>query len=255
MNTFDVGWTSEAVTLVERAIAAHGGLRQWQATTSIRLPFQSGSGSLLHLKGFGHTFPAPSEFEVRPHEGVTLFHGYPDERHLGRFVNGNVCIEPVDGHDMPLTSTGHRRKMTGWSKYRRWTPLDALYFFGYALLHYHLLPFTLGEAHLVRVLERRGIPEGIDVVFPEHRHTHCPRQQFYFGADGRIVRHDYVSEVIGGWARGAHFWEDYLRCDGLLIARRRRVMARLGTWPTVVAALCIQLQSPMLRQESEPGRP
>jgi hypothetical protein len=80
-----------------------------------------------------------------------------------------------------------------------------VYFFGYALWHYHVLPFTLGEARLVHVLEHRGMPEGIDVVFPQHVHTHCRRQQFYFGADGRIVRHDYVADVIGAWARGSHF--------------------------------------------------
>jgi hypothetical protein len=240
------GWTSDAIALVERAIAAHGGLRKWQAVTSIRLPFRSGSGSLLRLKGYRHTFPAPREYEVHPHQRLTLFHGYPDEHHLGRYVDGNVSIERIDGPEMPLSSTDHRRTLSGLAKYRCWSPLDALYFFGYALWHYHVLPFTLTQARLVRVLERRGVPEGIDVIFSQHVHTHCRRQQVYFGGDGRIVRHDYVAEVIGTWARGAHFWEDYQRCRGVLIARRRRVVFRFGRQPTPLPVLCIQLGEPVL---------
>jgi hypothetical protein len=57
MTDFD-GWNADAVRLVQRAIAAHGGLQQWGSTTAIRLPFQHGSGPLLRLKGFGRTFPA-----------------------------------------------------------------------------------------------------------------------------------------------------------------------------------------------------
>jgi hypothetical protein len=51
MRRFE-GWASDAIALVERAIAAHGGFERWQAITSIRLPFQNGSGSLLRLKGY-----------------------------------------------------------------------------------------------------------------------------------------------------------------------------------------------------------
>jgi hypothetical protein len=41
------------------------------------------------------------------------------------------------------------------AKYRRWSPIDALYFFGYALWHYHVLPFALAEAQFLRVLRRK----------------------------------------------------------------------------------------------------
>jgi hypothetical protein len=137
MMGFD-GWTADAVTLVQRAIGAHGGLQQWRATASVRLPFRHGSGPLLRLKGYGHTFPAPRECEMQPHACVTVFHGYPDDRHRGRFASENVSIEHVDGFDTPVSSSGHRTTFNGLAKYRRWSPLDALYFFGYALWHYHV---------------------------------------------------------------------------------------------------------------------
>jgi hypothetical protein len=235
------GWPAEAATLVTRAIAVHGGMEAWAATSSIRLPFRQGTGPLLRLKGYGETFAAPREYEVRPHECITVFHGYPDDQHVGVFAKGDVRIESLNGRDEPVASVDHRRTFNGFAKYRRWSQLDALYFFGYALWHYHVLPFTLPQAHLVRLLTRRGAPVGIDVIIPPHVHTHCPRQRIYFGADGRIVRHDYVADVIGAWARGSHFWEDYHRCGDLLIACRRRVMVRIGPRPTRVPVLCIQL--------------
>ena len=85
----------------------------------------------------------------------------------------------------------------------------------------------------MKEIEAKLIPR--DVI------THCRRQQFYFGPDGRISRHDYVAEVIGALARGAHFWEDYQDTGGLAIARRRRVVARIGRRPLPIGILCIQL--------------
>jgi hypothetical protein len=185
---------------------------------------------------------------------VTILHGFPDEGHRGHFADGSVRIERVDNRTVLMESRDHRRTFTGLAKYRRWSVLDALYFFGYALWHYHVLPFTLSDAYLLHVLKRRGEPWAIDVVFPPYVHTHGRRQQFYFGRDGRIVRHDYVADVIGAWARGAHFWERYEAAGGLLIARRRRVMGRLGRRPTPLSVLCVQFGEPVVGHDSiSPG--
>ncbi len=240
MKPFE-GWTPDAVSLVERSIAAHGGLPSWQSVTSIRLPFRSGSGFLLALKGYRRTFPPPRECEIFPHQCAAVFHEYPHQGQQGRFIDGSVRIEKAAGSDVLSESHNHRRTFRGLAKLRRWSPLDALYFFGYALWHYHVLPFTLGEARLDRVLTRRGAAVGVDVTFPDTVHTHCRRQQFYFGADGRILRHDYVADVIGPLARGAHFWEDYEQTGGLLIARRRRVVVRLGPYATPLEVLRVQM--------------
>lgn len=227
--------------LLERAIAAHGGRSLWQGIMSIRLPVLRGSGVLLALKGYPHTFPLPREYEVFPHQYTTVFHGYPDENHRGRYTAGNVCIETADGSRTLQESRDHRRAFDGLAKLRRWSPLDALYFFGYALAHYHSLPFTLGEARLHRIHNNT-----LEVIFPPDVHTHCRRQTFYFGPDGRIVRHDYVADIIGPMARGAHFWEDYDQSSGLLIARRRRVVARLGAHPLPLEVLRVQLGAPQV---------
>ena len=183
-------------------------------------------------------------FETFPHERTTIFHGYPDADHRGRFAGGDVRVERADDGRVVAESANHRRTFAGLRKYRRWSALDALYFFGYAVWHYHTLPFTLREAEVVRALPARGSTTGVDVVFPADVHTHCRRQQFYFDATGRIVRHDYVAEIIGSWARGAHFWEDYGAVNGLLVARRRRIVARAGRLATTIPVLCIQFGEP-----------
>ncbi|HEX5009395.1 MAG TPA: hypothetical protein VFY71_03260 [Planctomycetota bacterium] len=59
-------------------------------------------------------------------------------------------------------------------------------------------------------------------------HTHSARQTLWLADDGLILRHDYVAEVVGRWAHGAHFWLDYQDVRGVPIALRRRVHARVG---------------------------
>ena len=166
-------WTPEAIALVERSIAAHGGLERWRSARSIRLPFRCGSGWLLAVKGFLHTFPPPREIEIFPQESVTVFHEYPKEGQRCRYFDGSVRIESSDGQQLFAESLDHRRTFQGLSKLRRWSPLDAAYFFGYALWHYHVVPFTLGMARLHGVLRRRGVAHGVDVSFAEGVHTHC----------------------------------------------------------------------------------
>jgi len=232
------GWPTPARDRVERAVTAHGGMERWQKARSLRLSFVRASGLLLWLKGYERTFRAPPEIEVRPHEATTIFHRYPDDEHQGRFVEGSVHIEGLDGVPV-LSSAGHRGTFGIASKYRRWKPLDALYFFGYALWHYHVLPFTLGDARFIRLVGDAGI----EVEFAASVHTHCRRQCFFFDAEGRIARDDYVADVLGIWARGCHFWQSYREVNGLQIAHERRVSARAFGRPVPLTALSVSLAS------------
>jgi hypothetical protein len=62
-------------------------------------------------------------------------------------------------------------------------------------------------------------------------------QRFWFADDGLLLRHDYVAEVVGGWARGAHFVGEYVEVDGLWVPRARWVHALLGGWVTPIPVL------------------
>lgn len=233
------GWTSQSLAILQRACDHYGGFETWRALSRIRLLPDRLSGLVPWLKGSGRTFRLPSAFEIRPHSRWARFLGYPDADHVGIFEAGAVRLERLDG-DVVVKVENHRQSFRGLSANRRWAPLDALYFFGYALTHYHSLPFSLFEARLIRAAEvgpRNDRLAVLDVQLPADLPTHSRRQRFYFDATGRLTRHDYHAEVVGFWARGAHFWRRQALFNGFPIALERHVVARLGSTPCPLTAL------------------
>ena len=70
--------------------------------------------------------------------------------------------------------------------------------------------------------------------------THSERQTFYYDAELRLRRHDYVAEVVGGWAHAAHMCADHVEAGGLLFPTRRWVRPigprnRRCPFPTLVS--------------------
>jgi hypothetical protein len=239
-STLDVSkWTPLATEVLTRACDHYGGMQTWQALRRIRLVPERLSGLLPRVKGVGNTFRLPSAFEISPHERRTRFLDYPDEEHTGIFENGTVRIERRDGGEVLIAEERHRQSFRGFARYRRWSPMDALYFFGYALSHYHSLPFTLFDARLVRM--RAASPrrpwDVLDVEFPADVPTHSRRQSFYFDKTGRLARHDYHTEVVGFWARAAHFWKRQTLFNGFPVSLERHVFARLGRTACPLTAL------------------
>jgi hypothetical protein len=230
-------WTGEAAALLERAVARHGGQAAWEAGGGVSLTPTRLTGMLPRLKGVGRTFPLPRRIDVWPRIGRALFHDYPAAGSHGEFEAGRVRLAGA----VPVEAARHRESFRGLRAYRRWTPLDALYFFGYALTHYHGLPFTLAEARpqgLRRARLDGAWLTGVEVELPPELHTHSRRQTFYFDETGLLRRHDYVADIVGWWARGAHGWHDFTTLpDGRPVARRRTVLARLGRRMTPLVAL------------------
>jgi hypothetical protein len=234
----DIRMDREARTLIETAIARHGGER-WSRIQAIEIPVISLSGMLAWLKGNGRTFGAPRLVRVEPLRARGVFVDYPCPGEQGIYEAGRVALgnaEPVE----------HRSSFSGSRKWRRWSPLDALYFFGYALTHYHALPWSLREAEPLAVSRSgyRGAAHALTVRFPPTLHTHSAVQTIHFAADGLIVRHDYVAEIISTLARGAHLWLDYVEVNGFPIATHRRVLARIGGQALPVIALDARLGVP-----------
>jgi hypothetical protein len=226
-------WAGAARALLEAAIRRHGGWDAWRALESIVVRPRRLTGFLPRLKGVGRTFSLPPRAELRPHEGRATFHDYPTPGRRGIFARGEVALFDEHGGEV-LRRPNARASFRGFAKHRRWSPADALYFFGYALTHYHALPFTLVEGVPLRTIRARFEGRrltGVEVELPASLHTHCRRQTFYFEEDGLLRRHDYFAEIVATVARGAHFWRDFEVVHGLELARTRRVVARLGRWP------------------------
>ena len=236
-------WTGQARARLESAVQRHGGWDAWRSLRAHTVQPKSLSGMLPWLKGHGRTFELPSRAEIDPHAARALFHDYPAPGATGVFERGSVALTDASG--AVVTSIANARDtFRGWRKWRRWTPADALYFFGYALTHYHGLPFTLGQGQprgTHRVRHQGRTLTGIEVELPADLHTHSRRQTFYFEEDGLLRRHDYVADIAGVWARGAHFWSDFSTVAGLEMARVRHVVARLGRQATPFVALHAEL--------------
>jgi hypothetical protein len=234
---------AEAAALLERAIERHGGRAAWDALRCVTFAPRKLGGMLPVLKGIGRTFPVPPRIDVYPHEYRAVFHDYPAAGQRGIFTAG--AIELLDAVGAVIDSNGNgRARFAGLRKWRRWAPADALYFFGYALTHYCGLPFTLTEGRVLSF--GRGRADGreltyIDVELPATLHTHCRRQAFYFDDDGLLRRHDYVADIAGWFARGAHLWRDFVTAHGIPIPRVRHVVMRLGRMTTPLVALHAEL--------------
>lgn len=241
-------WSAEAAHLVDKACERHGGLATWKQTPCLTLQFAELSGLLPWMKGYGATFQLPSRLHVYPHERRTVFDGYPDQAHVGVFDgDGSARIHEKSATAPRGRGADHRGTFGLFSRNRRWQAVDALYFFGYAVLHYHSLPFTLMEAELLatgRYSNSDGEFTTLRVRFPQQRITHCAVQTFHFDAGGLVVRHDYTADIIGPWARGAHLWRDYREVNGLQVAMHRRVVVRLGSKTLPIVALEARLASP-----------
>lgn len=219
--------------MIARAVERYGGRPRWERMRLSLSPTNL-RGLVPWIKGVGRTFTLPPRVELIPARAQATFFDYPSPGGVGRFEAGRVAL---DGG--PLEE--RRPTFRGARKWRRWSPLDALYFFGYALTHYHSVPFTLADAQLRRWNPRR---RRMTVAFPPSVHTHCRVQTFTFDESGLIVRHDYVADIVGSVARGAHFWRGYTAVGHFPFATHRRVVARLGRVPTPLVALEARLESP-----------
>jgi hypothetical protein len=172
---------------------------------------------------------------------------YPRPGEHGVFDRGRVALGDAEPAE-------HRATFSGAGRRRRWSALDALYFFGYALTHYHSLPWSLREAEALAVQRTRqsGARHALTVRFPRKVHTHSEVQTIYFAEDGLIVRHDYVAEVISPWAHGAHLWLDPVEVQGIPIATHRRVLTRIGRQTLPLVALDARLGMPEVRTPTSP---
>lgn len=192
------------MSLLEEAIAAHGGMQRWRELKLIELTLRCG-GIAMALKGRpGVLRELAASVDVRrPHVQFDR---------LGTF-------DAADGRPCGIT-----RRL-------RWSDQDVLYFTGYALWNYITAPFMLANDD-VTVEELAG--RRLRATFPAELPTHSRKQTFHLGQDGRITRLDYTAEVFGPWARAANHCLVHERVDGLLFATRRRVVARGVPGPPLV---------------------
>ena len=213
--------------LLDKAMAAHGGLAQWNALQRVTVTAISGGG-LFALKGMPQD-PTPREQTVLLHSefaSVTPF-GQPDWR--TRFTPNHVAIETTAG--VPVRERADpRRSFDGHDLLTPWDPLQRAYFNGYAMWTYLTTPFFMAMpgfevAEIEPWQEGAERWRGLRVQFPDSIASHSRQQDFYFGADFLLRRHDYQVDVAGGFPV-AQYVEDIVSVDGILFPTKRRAYMR-----------------------------
>jgi hypothetical protein len=228
---FHHSWPEPAQTLVRRAIDRHGGWALWTRLEAVTVNLVALRGLLPWVKGYGRTFQLARSLTTFPKRVRTEFRDGSGTPCRVIFERGDMrLLDPATGR-LQAESPDHRRTFQGRRRARRWDALDAHYFFGYAWASYNALPFILPRLPFLgsTSCRRRGERlEGVRVEHPAEAQVHCRRQAYYFDARGLLTRNDYVAEVVGGWAVGAHFWDDYTTVNGLPLPARRTVVRRVG---------------------------
>jgi hypothetical protein len=240
---FHESWPAPAQALLRRAIDRHGGWPLWCRLQAVTVNLVALRGLLPWVKGYGRTFRLGRSLTTFPKQVRTEWHEESGAPCTAIFDRGDMrLLDPATG-DVRVESRDHRRTFRGLRKARRWDRLDACYFFGYAFASYTAVPFVLPSLRFLALTSARRRHErlsGVTVEFPADAQVHCRRQAYFFDAGGLIRRNDYVADVVGGWAVGAHFWDDYTTVNGLPLPARRTVLRRLGRWvlpfPTALAA-------------------
>ena len=172
---------------------------------------------------------APRQMTVWLHEqraSVTPFGG-PDQ--LTAFSPDRIAIEKTDGTVIAERSAP-RESFRDHGENSPWDPLHRAYFNGYALWSYLTMPFLftwpgVATEEIEPWLEGTQHWRRLRVTFPEHIATHCAVQDFYFGEDLLLRRHDYKVDISGGLP-AAQYLGDYLEADGLRMPGKRRAYRR-----------------------------
>jgi len=213
--------------LLEQVLLAHGGLERWNSFNQVRATLVTG-GSLWAMKGLTQD-SAPRQMTVWLHEqraSVTPF-GAPDQ--LTAFTPDRIAIERTDG-TVIAERRAPRESFRDHGQNIPWDPLHRAYFNGYALWSYLTMPFQFTLPGVVTEevepwLEGMQVWRCLRVHFPESIATHCAVQDFFFGEDFLLRRHDYNVDVSDAMP-AAQYVHGYITADGLRMPGKRRAYRR-----------------------------
>jgi hypothetical protein len=209
--------------LLDAVLAAHGGLDNWRQFRRVRATAVTG-GQLWAIKGQPQD-PQPRQMTVAlDHEWASVQPFGGDDQKTD-FTPERVAIENLDGR-VVSERRNPRAHFGGHEFATPWDPLDRAYFNGYAMWTYLTTPFLLASEG-VSVRELAPIQDGghtwfgLQASFPSEIASHSSVQEFYFGDDHLLRRHDYRVEVAGGFPAVQYVY-DIVECNGIKLPTKRR---------------------------------
>lgn len=209
--------------LLSSVLEAHGGLDRWRSFSAVAATIVTG-GKLWEIKGQPQD-PASRRMSVALHRqwaSVQPF-GAPDQR--TDFTPGRVAIKKLDGR-VVTEQVSPRTTFAAHVLSTPWNPLQRAYFNGYALWTYLTTPFFMTLPGMVvteidPVLDHGERWRGLQVRYPAGIASHSRQEEFFFGSDFLIRRHDYRVDIAGGFA-AQHYVSEIVEVDGLMVPTRRR---------------------------------
>jgi hypothetical protein len=213
--------------LLSEALDAHGGLDRWRRFFSLSATIITG-GEFWGMKGIDQdSDPRRTTVDLRREWSSLDPYGNPEW--VSVFTPRRIAIEDrsrtvIAERDDP------REAFAGHEISTPWDPLHRAYFNGYALWTYLNAPFVLAEPDFeivdIAPVEADGeVWSGVRALFPDRLATHSRAQDFYFGPDGLLRRHDYHVDVAGGFA-AAHLVSGFVEVEGIRLPTRRRAYQR-----------------------------
>ena len=118
----------------------------------------------------------------------------------------------------------------------------------------YLTPPFLLAMEGVRVEESEPWQEGAEtwrvlrVYFPGSIDTHSRIQEFFFGENLMLRRHDYSVNVAGGFS-AAQLTSDYMVVDGIHLPTKRRAYTRGGDRRPILEMLMVSIDISEVRFE------
>jgi hypothetical protein len=213
--------------LLEKALAAHGGLARWSCFATVQATIVTG-GQLFGLKGTPQD-PTPRRMTVATQREWASVFPYGRDNQRTDFTANRIAIEKLDGTVVKerLDPSEHAE---GKAVDAPWDVLDRAYFNGYALWTYLTTPFHFAmPGFAVEEIEpcHEGdeLWRGLRVTYPQNIASHSREQDFYFGPDFLLRRHDYHVEASGGFA-AAQYVFDSVTVQGITLPTKRRAYMR-----------------------------
>jgi hypothetical protein len=213
--------------LLSEVLEAHGGLAKWRGFERLSTTIISG-GEFWAIKGLTQD-PAPRRMTIEIHHEWASVQPFGNPNWRTAFTPDRIAIETLSGETVSERFSP-REMFANHTFTTPWDPLHRAYFNGYALWTYLTAPFLLAEPGFeveeIAPLQESGETwRGLRARFPDGVASHSREQDFYFGDDGLVRRHDYNVDVAGGFA-GAQLVSNYIEVDGLRFPTRRRAYVR-----------------------------
>jgi hypothetical protein len=213
--------------LLANVLSAHGSLDRWSKLSKVSATIVAGGG-LLPMKGLD-VDSTPLQGTVTTHSERTVIEpfGQPDWRMI--FMPDRVVIETTAGA-VVHERLDPRAAFAGHAMNTAWDMLHRGYFNGYARWTYLNTPFLMALPGF-EVIEippwREGSEKwrGLRARFPDGLASHSKEQDFYFGDDFLLRRHDYYLEVAGG-VPVAQYVHEIAEADGFRFPTKRRAYFR-----------------------------